>query len=60
MSIVGSDTVGSMIERLEMGRKSFLELSEYFMGLIENMKGNRQDNPLRSLVEAEEAGDKLT
>jgi len=60
MSIVGSGTVGSMIERLEMGQKSFLELSEYFMGLIESMRGNRQDNLLSSLVEAEEAGDKLT
>lgn len=60
MSIAGSDTVGSLIERLETGQKSFLELSDYFSGLIETMRGNRQDNLLSSLVEAEEAGDKLT
>jgi len=60
MSVAGSDSVSSLVERLEMGQKSFLELFEYFTGLIESMRGNRQDNLLSSLVEAEEAGDKLT
>ena len=49
-----------MIERLHKGQKSLLDLSEYFREIIEGLRGHPQDNLLSSLVEAEEAGDKLT
>ena len=56
----GAAGTGSVIERLEMGQKSLLELSEYFRDVIQNLKANPQDNLLNSLVEVEEAGDRLT
>ena len=60
MGLAASDSLGSAIERIQMGQKSLLELSEYFRGIIESLRGHPQDNLLSSLVEAEEAGDKLT
>ena len=60
MGVAGSNAGGSMMQRLEVGQKSLLELSDYFRGIIETLRGNPQDNLLSSLVEAEEAGDKLT
>ena len=60
IGVAGSDSAGSMIERLQMGQRSLLELSDYFRGVVERLRGHPQDNLLSSLVEAEEAGDKLT
>lgn len=55
-----STGAGSATERLEMGQKSLLELSEYFRGIIKSLKEQPKDNLLNSLVEVEEAGDRLT
>ena len=60
LSVAGSDTVGSLVERLEMGQTSFLELFDYFKGLIDDPRRNLQGTVLNALVEAEKAGDKLT
>lgn len=56
----GSDAAGSLLQRMEMGQESLLELSDYFRGVIKNLRKHPQDNLLSSLVEAEEEGDKLT
>jgi len=56
----GFDGPVSAIERLDMGQKSLLELSDYFRGIIKNLKEQPKDNLLNSLVEVEEAGDRLT
>jgi len=58
--LVGSESVGTQAERFAIAQKSFLELSNYFRGVVENLRGHPQDNLLSALVEAEEAGDKLT
>lgn len=58
--LTGSDTVGTQSERYAIAQRSFLELSDYFRGIVESLRGHPQDNLLSALVEAEEAGDKLT
>lgn len=58
--ITGTDSVGTQSERYLIAQKSFIELSDYFRGIVEELKEHPQDNLLSALVEAEEAGDKLT
>jgi len=58
--LLGSESVGTQAERYPIAQKSFLELSDYFRGIVEELRGHPQDNLLSALVEAEEAGDKLT
>lgn len=58
--LVGSESVGTQADRYAMAQKSFLELSDYFRGIVQELRGHPQDNLLSALVAAEEAGDKLT
>ena len=60
VGITGSDSVGTQSERFLIAQKSFLELSDYFRGIVEDLRGHPQDNLLSALVEAEEEGDRLT
>ena len=60
LGLTGSDSVGTRPERFAIAQKSFLELSSYFEGIIDNLRGHPQDNLLSAMVQAEEAGDKLT
>ncbi|MCI0849160.1 MAG: cytochrome P450, partial [Chloroflexi bacterium] len=58
--ITGTGSVGTQSERFLIAQKSFIELSDYFRGIVEELRGHPEDNLLSALVEAEEAGDKLT
>ncbi len=62
--ITGRNVAGggkiSVSDLYELSQKSFFELSDYFRGIIETLRGNPKDNLLSAMVEAEEAGDKLT
>ena len=60
VGLTGSDSTGTQAQRFAIGQKSFSELSDYFRGVVEGLRGHPQDNLLSAMVEAEEAGDKLT
>ena len=60
LGLTGSDSVGTRAERFAIAQKSFLELSAYFEGIVDNLRGHPRDNLLSAMVQAEEAGDKLT
>ncbi len=57
---VASGSNVSVSDLYELSQKSFFELSDYFRVIIETLRGNPKDNLLSAMVEAEEAGDKLT
>ncbi|MCH8800466.1 MAG: cytochrome P450 [Chloroflexi bacterium] len=57
--VAGGGSV-SLSDLYELSQKSFFELSDYFREIIETLRGNPKDNLLSAMVEAEEAGDKLT
>ena len=50
----------SVSDLYELSQKSFFELSDYFRVVIESLRGQPNDNLLSAMIEAEEAGDKLT
>ena len=62
--ITGRNVAGggniSVSDLYELSQKSFFELSDYFRGIIETLRGHPKDNLLSAMIEAEEAGDKLT
>ena len=58
-NVAGGGNV-SVSDLYEVSQKSFFELSDYFRGIIETLRGHPKDNLLSAMVEAEEAGDKLT
>lgn len=60
VGLTGSDSTGTQAQRFAIGQKSFSELSDYFRGVVERLRGRPQDNLLSAVVGAEEAGDKLT
>jgi len=60
VGLTGSDSTGTQAQRFAIGQKSFSKLSDYFRGVVEGLRGHPQDNLLSAMVEAEEAGDKLT
>ena len=60
VGITGSDSVGTQSERFLIAQKSFLELADYFRGIVEELRRHPQDNLLSAMVDAEEAGDRLT
>ena len=59
VGLTGSESAGTQSERFSIAQKSFLELSDYFRGIVKNLRGHPQDNLLSAMVDAEEAGDKL-
>ena len=57
---VASDTKVSVSDLYELSQKSFFELSDYFRGVIESLRGHPKDNLLSAMIRAEEQGDTLT
>ncbi|HIN06582.1 MAG TPA: cytochrome P450, partial [Dehalococcoidia bacterium] len=60
VGLTESDSTGTQAQRFAISQKSLSELSDYFRGVVERLRGHPQDNLLSAVVEAEEAGDKLT
>ena len=58
--ITGTSTVGTQAERYVIAQQSFFELSDYFRGIVAELRERPRDNLLSALVQAEEAGDRLT
>ena len=56
----GTATVGTQSERYLLAQNSFIELSDYFREKVDELRSHPQDNLLNAMVEAEEAGDRLT
>ncbi len=53
IGLTGTATAGSQAERYAVAQESFLELSEYFRGIVADLRGHPQDNLLSALVQAE-------
>lgn len=56
----GTATVGTQSEPYLLAQNSFIELSDYFREKVDELWSHPQDNLLNAMVEAEEAGDRLT
>jgi cytochrome P450 len=57
---VGTATVGTQSERYLLAQNNFIELSDHFREKVDEIRSHPQDNLLNAMVEAEEAGDRLT